>query len=86
MVQDAYVVPLSLVGVEWEFSISGKVITKQRNRLSPTTIQDLMQTKRWVTHKSLMKNHIQEEEVEDEIIDDEEPFESEKKVYKELAK
>src|SRR5579859_3845661 len=45
MAHDVYAVPATGAGVEREFSISGRVITKQRNRLSPSTIRDLMQYK-----------------------------------------
>src|SRR5579859_4554158 len=48
MARNVYAVPATGAGVEREFSISGRVITKQRNRLSPSTIRDLMQYKRWV--------------------------------------
>src|SRR5579859_4930468 len=48
MACDVYAVPATGAGVEREFSISGRVITKQCNRLSPSTIRDLMQYKRWV--------------------------------------
>jgi hAT family C-terminal dimerisation region len=85
MARDVYAVPPSSAGVEREFSISGRVITKQRNRLAPTTIRDLMQTKRWIARKGLSKTDNQEEELEDEIGNDEEPLESEEKVNKELA-
>ena len=45
MACDVLAVPATGAGVEKEFSISGRVVTKQRNRLSPTTIRDLMQYK-----------------------------------------
>ena len=48
MARDVLAVPATGAGVEREFSISGRVVTKQRNRLSPTTIRDIMQYKRWV--------------------------------------
>src|SRR5579859_3334591 len=35
MARDVYAVPATGAGVEREFSISGRVITKRRNRLSP---------------------------------------------------
>jgi len=45
MARDVLAVPATGAGVEREFSISGRVVTKQRNRLSPTTIRDIMQYK-----------------------------------------
>ena len=48
MAHDVMAVPATGAGVEREFSISGRVVTKQRNRLSPKTICDIMQYKRWV--------------------------------------
>ena len=45
MARDVMSVPAAGVGVETEFSISGRVIRKQCNRLEPWTIQDLMQYK-----------------------------------------
>ena len=48
MARDVYTIPATGAGVEREFSISGRLITKHRNRLAPKTIRDLMQYKRWV--------------------------------------
>jgi len=48
MARDVFTVPVSGAGVEWKFSISGRVIIKHRNRLSLNTIQDLLQYKRWI--------------------------------------
>jgi hypothetical protein len=48
MARDVLAVPSTGAGVEREFSISGRVVTKQRNRLAPKTIRDIMQYKRWV--------------------------------------
>ena len=45
MARDVLAVPATGAGVEREFSISERIMTKQRNRLSPTTIRDLMQYK-----------------------------------------
>ena len=44
MARDVLAVPATGAGVEREFSISGRIVTKQRNRLSPTTIRDLSNT------------------------------------------
>ena len=52
MARDVFAVPATGAGVEREFSISGRVITKHRNRLSPKTIRDLMQYKRWVARQA----------------------------------
>ena len=46
MARDVYAVPATGAGVEREFSISGRVITKQRTWLNPSTIRDVMQYKR----------------------------------------
>ena len=51
MARDVLAVPATGAGVEREFSIAGRVVTKQRNQLSPSTIQDLMQYKRWVARQ-----------------------------------
>jgi len=44
MARDVSAVPAMGAGVEREFSISGRVVTTQRNRLSPTTIRDKCNT------------------------------------------
>ena len=49
--QDVFAVPSTGCGVEREFSISGRMVTKHRNRLSGSTISDLMQYKRWCARK-----------------------------------
>src|SRR5437762_12202968 len=54
MARDVLAVPATSAGIEREFSISGRVVTKQRNRLSPTTIRDLMQYKRWVARHGIV--------------------------------
>lgn len=46
MTRDVMAVPATGAGVDREFSISGRVITKQCNRLAPPTIRDIMQYKR----------------------------------------
>ena len=48
MAKDTFAVPATGSGVEREFSISGMLVSKTRNRLNPTTISDLMQYKRWL--------------------------------------
>ena len=53
MVRDVYAVPPTGCGVEREFSISGRVVTKQRNRLCAKTIRDIMQYKRWVARNGV---------------------------------
>jgi len=54
MACDVLAVPATGAGIEREFSISGRVVSKQRNRLSPTTIRDLMQYKRWVARHGIV--------------------------------
>src|SRR5437667_11579238 len=77
MARDVLAVPVTSAGIEREFSISGRVVTKQRNRLMPTTIRDLMQYKRWVAKHEIV---IPEEEslgVFSETEDDEMDYEAE---------
>ena len=45
--RDVAAVPASSAGVEREFSISGNIATKKRNRLTAKTISDTMIYKRW---------------------------------------
>ena len=54
MARDILAVPATGAGVEREFSISGCVITKQRNRLAPSTIRDIMQYKRWLVRHGIV--------------------------------
>ena len=63
MARDVFAVPATGAGVEREFSISGRVITKQRNRLSPTTIRDLMQYKRWAARHGRALDEVDEMEI-----------------------
>src|SRR5437667_4425574 len=77
MARDIMAVPATGAGVEREFSISGRVVTKQRNRLSPKTICDIMQYKRWVAKHGIV---IAEEEslgAFSETEDDEMDYEAE---------
>jgi hypothetical protein len=50
MARDVYAVPATGCGVEREFSISGNIVSKRRNRLLGKTIADIMQYKRWVAN------------------------------------
>jgi hAT family C-terminal dimerisation region len=50
MARDVYAVPATGCGVEREFSMSGNVVNKPRNRLHGKTIAKIMQYKRWVTN------------------------------------
>jgi hypothetical protein len=56
MARDVYAVPATGCGVEREFSMSGNVVNKPRNRLHGKTIANIMQYKRWVanTHQSFV--------------------------------
>jgi len=45
--RDVGAVMASSAGVEREFSMAGDIVTKKRNRLSGTTISNIMQYKRW---------------------------------------
>ena len=49
--RDVAAVPASGAGVEREFSISGNVATKKRNRLTAKTISDTMIYKRWCARR-----------------------------------
>ena len=76
MARDIYAVPATSAGVEREFSISGRIITKQHNRLSPSTIRDLMQYKHWVVKHGITfpsvddETEIEEEETDIELEED----------------
>jgi hypothetical protein len=73
MACDTFAVPASGAGVEREFSISGRVITKQRNRLNPSTIRDLMQFKRWsARHEGTLLDMTDRMDVLDDLDVDEE--------------
>ena len=50
MARDVYAVPATGCGVEREFSMSGNIVSKRRNRLLGKTIADIMQYKRWVAN------------------------------------
>ena|SRR6266496_1539546 len=81
MARDVMAVPATGAGVEKEFSISGRVVTKQRNWLSTTTIRDIMQYKRWVAKHGIL---IPEEEslgVFSETEDDEMDYEAEDEFF-----
>lgn len=58
MARDVYAVPATGCGVEREFSISGRVVSKERNRLDAKTIADLMQYKRWVAHNGVVLDEL----------------------------
>jgi hAT family C-terminal dimerisation region len=66
--RDVMAILATRAGVERKFSISGRVVTKQRNRLSPATIRDIMQYKRWVVRHGIV---IPEEESEGAFSDTE---------------
>ena len=77
MAKDVYAVPATGAGVEREFSISGNIVDRRRNRLSPKTISDLMQYKRWVAHHGTIakitvdNNDDEMDEVEDDVLESE---------------
>ena len=75
---------LQLALVWKEFSISGRVITKQRNWLNPSTIRDVMQYKRWVTRHGIITDpmeSLETDETEDQnqevLLEDDENINSE---------
>jgi len=102
MARDVLAVPATGAGVEREFSVSGRVVTKQRNRLAPKTIRDLMQYKRWVVQHGVVipeeerlggRSEPEDEDIpygtEEEFFSDDEEDESNKSVadwLKEWAK
>ena len=83
MARDTFAVPATGSGVEREFSISGNLVNKRRNRLNPKTISDLMQYKRWLARTGVLaqlkagkiseedenENDEDEEELNQELID-----------------
>jgi len=82
--RDMYAAPATGAGVEREFSISGRVITKQRNWLNPSTIRDVMQYKRWVTRHGIIADpmeSLETDETEDQnqevLLEDDENINSE---------
>jgi len=82
MARDVYAVPATGAGVEREFSISGRVVTKQRNRLSSKTIGDLMQYKRWAArHGSILTESVNDieaiEDTESDVEDEDKEKEEE---------
>jgi hAT family C-terminal dimerisation region len=54
MAKDVYAVPATGAGVEREFSISGNIVNRRRNCLSPKTISYLMQYKRWAARHGII--------------------------------
>ena len=72
--RDTFAVPASSAGPEREFSISGRLISKTRNRLKGKTIGDIMQYKRWCIRRGAPIDDIDEqlgEEDEDSEAEDE---------------
>ena len=60
MAKDTFTVPATGSGVEREFSISGAIVSKGRNRLDPGTILDIMQYKRWLSRRGAVANYLKE--------------------------
>ena len=46
--KDLFYIPVSTVASESAFSTSGRVISPHRNRLLPTTVEDLMCSQSWL--------------------------------------
>jgi hAT family C-terminal dimerisation region len=69
MTRDVLAVPATGAGVEREFSISGRVVSKLRGRLSAETISDIMFYKRWVARHG---RYMLDENIEDERDDEQE--------------
>jgi hypothetical protein len=73
MAKDTFAVPATGSGVEREFSISGAIVSKSRNRLDPETISDIMQYKRWLSRRGAIANYLREvSDIEDTAIQNEE--------------
>ena len=85
MACDVMAVPATGAGVEREFRISGRVVTKHRNQLSPTTICDIMQYKRWVAKHGMVIPEEESLEVFSETEDDEMDYEAEDEVFEDDA-
>jgi len=62
MAQDTYAVPATGSGVEREFSISRNIINNRRNRLSPKTISDSIQYKRWMVRTGVVMKFLKSQE------------------------
>lgn len=62
MARDTYAVPATGSGVEREFSISGNIVNNRRNRLSPKTISDIMQYKRWMARTGVVTKLLKNQE------------------------
>jgi hAT family C-terminal dimerisation region len=62
MARDTYAVPATSSGVEREFSISGNIVSNRRNRLSPKTISDIMQYKRWMVRTGVVAEFLKDKE------------------------
>jgi hypothetical protein len=62
MARDTYAVPATGSGVEREFSISGNIVNNQQNRLSPKTISDIMQYKRWMARTGVITKFLKSQE------------------------
>ena len=60
MAKDTFAVPATGSGVEREFSISGAIVSKGRNRLDPKTISDIMQYKRWLNRTGVVASYLKE--------------------------
>ena len=71
MARDTYAVPATSSGVEREFSISGNIVNNRRNRLSPKTISDLMQYKRWLAKTGVMTKFLRDQGSTDMEMDSE---------------
>ena len=56
------VFPATGSGVEREFSISGNIVNNRRNRLSPKTISDIMQYKRWMARTGVVTKLLKNQE------------------------
>jgi hAT family C-terminal dimerisation region len=85
MAKDVYAVPATGAGVEREFSISGNIVNRRRNRLSPKTISDLMQYKRWVARHGIIAKITVDQIVDDEIDEIDDVVESDDDTVEELV-
>ena len=77
MVRDVFAVLATGAGVERGLSISGRVVTKRRNRLSPITIRDIMQYERWVAKHGIVIPEEESRGVLSETEDNEISYEAE---------
>ena len=79
MARDTFAVPATGSGVEREFSISGNIVNARRNCLSPKTISNLMQFKRWAAHTGKVAEFLQNQQNQPVLQNEAEELETDQK-------